>query len=294
MEQEITAPQENTSTDIDALYDQAMGESSSTVIPESAPPAPEKYVIKANGKDIEATKEQLLEWATRGYSSPNKIGELNKKLLEWENKWKTHEPILNTYKPVDEFAKQNPQWWQHVMDQWEKRTAWQNPNQTQTGQAPGALPPEFVQEFSQLKEELQSLRQFKDEISNNQRQYQTQMEDQALDTEIKSIREQYPDLDFNSLDENGDSLERRILKHAADIGTKSFKAAFRDYYHDELVKRAQEKGKEAVVNERVKRSKLGLLGETSAPIKGVRSTNVKGKSYENLLQEAMDEAGIRN
>lgn len=293
--EQVTENQENTNTqdDVESLYQEAMGERQSSITPMEQAPAVEKYIIKAGGKDIEATKDQLIEWATRGYTAPNKIGELNKKLLDWENKWKTTEPIVNTYKPVDDFAKQNPDWWAYVMKQWEQRNAWQ----TQTGQSQqsqGGLPPELIQELSTLKEELSGLRQFKDEITTNQRQYQEKMQDQALDGEIKSIRQQYPDLDFDALDDNGDSLERRILKHAADIGTASFKAAFRDYYHDELVKRAQEKGKEAVVNSRVKNSKLGLLGETSAPMKTTKSTNVKGKSYENLLAEAMDEIGLRN
>ena len=71
---------------------------------------------------------------------------------------------------------------------------------------------------------------------------------------------------------------------------KGFKAAFRDYMHERLVKDAELKGKESAQQEIQRRNKLGLLGTTPTPLKTIQpAVNLKDKSYEELAREALQE-----
>jgi hypothetical protein len=119
-------------------------------------------------------------------------------------------------------------------------------------------------------------------------------EDAALESEVSQLRQQHKDLDWNSADENGHSLEQRVLKHASENGINSFRAAFRDYNHDQLLKLTELRAREAAMLERQKVVKSGLLGQSPTPKKGLQTAdNVKGKSYNNLVSEALSELGIR-
>jgi hypothetical protein len=123
---------------------------------------------------------------------------------------------------------------------------------------------------------------------------QKQKEDAALDSEVSKIMEQHKDLDWTSADESGFTLEQRVLKHANDTGINSFRAAFRDYNHDQLLKLAELRARESAMLERQKVTKNGLLGQSPTPKKGLQTAeNVKGKSYNNLVSEALNELGIR-
>jgi len=282
--EENTNTSENTAPDVDTLYAEAMGEPVEKNIPMEAAPPPETFSIKVDGREVPATRDQLIKWAEMGYGAPNKIGSLSKELQQYQKQIESLKQYESTYKPVDEFAKQNPEWWQHVMKNWEQRSQFINQGLSNDPNNP------LLQKLSALEQEVQESRKFREQLLNQQKEYSTKMEDEALDNEIKSIREKHADIDFDSLDANGSSLELRVLAHAKEKGIPSFATAFKDYYHDELIKRAQEKAKESVSKDVQKRTKLGLLGESQAPRKGVASAkNVKSKSYEHLLAEAISE-----
>jgi hypothetical protein len=67
--------------------------------------------------------------------------------------------------------------------------------------------------------------------------------DEKLAQEVQSIREKYKDIDMDSPDENGKSLEAKVLEHAEANGIPSFKAAFNDFYQDQLIARAEAQAK---------------------------------------------------
>ena len=118
-----------------------------------------------------------------------------------------------------------------------------------------------------------------------------QKQDQALDQEVQSIREKHADLDWNTLDENGKHLELRVLEHAQANGISSFKAAFRDLLHDDLISRAASQGKLAIAKGIQNRSKLGVLGESPTPQKGMPTPNrnMRTTSYEDLEADIREE-----
>jgi hypothetical protein len=236
-----------------------------------APAPTQTYKLKINGQDIEATPEQLYQWAQRGYDAPNKIGEVNKKLQEYESKYKP-------YQEIDAFARENPEWWQNVQELYAQREALR-------AKADPSNP--LTQELLQVKDQLSQLHQFKDSVLEQQTRAKHAQEDQALDQSIKSIREKHPNLDWNAADQNGYNLEKQILKFGSERGLPDFDSAFKLYCHDKLLSLEAERAKEAMTKDIQKKTKLGLLKENSAP--KTNRENVKAKSYNNLEADILEE-----
>lgn len=240
----------------------------------------EEYSLTVGGKEIKATRDKLLRWAQQGYDAPTKIGNLMKEIDSWKKKESTFSEMQQKYGQVDEYVRQNPQFWQHVLDQWESRNkATADPNNP------------LAQTVSQLQAQMQDLVQYKQSIENQQKQARMAQEDEAYSTEFNELKAKYPTVDFATPDEEGKTLEYKVLEHATKNGIQKFTTAFRDYYHDELMKISQEQAKEKVIKDKQKNNVRGILGVSSQPTRK-HSDDVKGKSYADLAQEALKEFGL--
>lgn len=274
---------EDTSSDFDADATLAAIESPDHEIPMNAPeaPAPEapqEYEFDWNGKQIKAPVDKILKWASMGYDAPNRIGELNKQLEGFKTREQKFSEYEKKYAPVDEYFAKNPDHWKTIEDGWKQRQAALDPSNP------------LAAELNNVKQTLDELNKFKNELSSEKVTQKRQAEDGKLNEEIESIRKAYPDLDWSSPNESGLSLEKQVLKHGIDNGINSFRAAFRDLTHDQIMKKAQETGKQAITKDIQKRTKLGILGETRTPTKGITpAKDVRNQSYEDLLEEAKEE-----
>lgn len=244
-------------------------------------PVVDEFELTVGGKAIKAKRDQVLQWAQMGYDAPNKIRALTKEIESWKQKEPQYKQLQEKYGPVDEYVKQNPQFWDHVLKSYEQR------NQLlQDASNP------MASMVSELQKQVQDLVQYKNQIEERQSQARMAQEDQAYMQGFEELKKSYPDIDFVTPDEEGKSLEYKILEHAQNEGIKNFKTAFRDYYHDELVKRSEAKAKENLTKEKQKNTKLGILGITNAPTKRASSDH-RNKSYDDLAAEALAELGIR-
>jgi len=238
------------------------------------------WKFAANGQEVTPdTADKAKTWLSLGYNASQTLAEVKRERAQWA---KEREELQSKYKgydrfaELDQYARQNPDWWKHVQGQWEQRSAY--------GQDPNLAP--ILQRLQQTEGVLQEWQQREAERKQAE-------QDQALEAEIESIRKQYPKIDLGSVDESGRSLEWRVLKHANDNGIQTFRAAFRDYLHDRLVQEAQAQGREAIAKDTQAKVKQGVLGTTQVPTKGLsQAQNVRGKSYDQLTQEALAEFGI--
>lgn len=243
---------------------------------------PDEYEFTWNGKQIKADRTKILQWANQGYDYAQKMSEFNKRNAEIERLKSDLKKHYEPFDTVEKYAKENPAWWNHVTQSWE--------NRFQNGQQPQGQPQQLPNE---LLQKLDSLEKFKSEFEKRVSIEQREKEDHLLTQEVESIRKQYPNIDFDTPDAEGWSLEKRVMKHAVDHGINSFRAAFRDLRHDDLVKLAQEKAKEETAKTLQTRTKQGIIGKTQTPTKGLaRAENVKSKSYDSLRDEALRELGI--
>lgn len=244
----------------------------------------ESIEFDSNGKKVRPDSEDKARtWMAQGHSYSQRVEDLNRKQSEWQQKLRAAEENakkLEQYKQIDDYAKSNPDWWKHVEGGWKSR---------ETHQLDDNLRP-VVEPILQRLQQTEGLLQ---EWQTAQKQEEINKADQALETEMESIRKQYPNIDLKSTNESGEPLELRVLKHANEIGTSSFRAAFRDYLHDELLNLAKADGREAIAKGQQQAAKKGIIGQTQAPVKGVQqATNTRGKSYSDLAQEALKEFGL--
>jgi len=236
--------------------------------------------FEAGGKPIKVpySDPRVKQWASQGYDYAQKMAAFKAEQQGLAAQRQKYEQDYAPYKTIDEYAKQNPEWWAQVESAFQAKD---------TAKESGAEVPSWV------KEKLDQATQFIDEFKSQKAEEQRKTEDKALDEEIQSIRKQYPNLDWDALDERGQSLEKRVLQHAIDSEIKSFRTAFRDYNHDSLLKLHEERGKEAVNKELQKRTKAGIIGESPTSKKGIQpAEGVKNKSYNDIEREIREELGI--
>lgn len=275
--------------DVDALLDEIENPvDPNEPDPAAAAPAPvQEYEIQHNGKVIKAPIDKIQTWASQGYNYSQQMAAFNKAKMEWENERKGYEP----YKEVDTYARQNPQWWETVKRSFQQvQQGAQNAPQSQNENQDNPLAPLI----EPIKSDLDEIKAWKNEIQQARDFAIRQQEDQKLDEEISSVHKEYADIPFDRVDEEGRTLENRILEHAQKIGTKSYKAAFHDYMAPQLQKRAEERGREAAVRARQEQARKGLLGRTQAPTKDAVQPvkNYRNKTYSDIEKEALAEFGI--
>lgn len=279
---------ENQTEDVDALYDRIMNGESEEVASapqvEQPPPAPapvEEYEFTWNGKQIKANKDNLIKWASQGYDYSQKMNDFNKRLQETNDRWSKAETLEKTYGPVDEWVKQNPDKWEALQ------------SAIHNAQASGQSP-ELLKKLSALEEKISHAGKFIETLQQKEAAEKQKQEDDQLSKDIQSIQEQYKDLDWKTVDESGHDLAYRVCEHAVKTGINSFRAAFRDLMHDDLMKFTEAKGRESLTKERQVKTQTGLLGKTQAPTKGLnKPTNIKNKSYDDLAREGLEELGIQ-
>lgn len=246
----------------------------------------DEWGFEWNGKKIvPESRDKVRTWMSQGYNYSQRMGELNRERREWEQKLKAAEENskrYERYREVDEYAQKNPDWWKHVESGYQSRET-------------HGLDPNLRPVVEPLMQRLQQTESILQQWQAAQAQEESRKADQALEGEIESIRKQYPNIDMASTDESGKPLELRVLEHARQIGTTSFRAAFRDYLHDKLLDVAKADGREAIAKGQAQAAKKGIIGTTPTPVKGLKpAQNVRGKSYDSLVQEALTEFGINH
>lgn len=252
-------------------------------------PAPKQEIqdlieFKHGGKTIKGTRDQLIKWAQQGIDFPQRAQKLNQEKAQWEQQRQQWEQNTSQYRQIDEWAAKNPQEWQKI------QSAYQQAKQGLTPQ--GQQPTTHAEnlEIQRLKQQLSELTPLVQNINQEFTTSKQQAEDQQLDQLVTEIRDKYKDIDWDTPDDNGKPLEYRVLEFAQENGIKRFDTAFKAYYHDELVQRAEAQAKQNVSKDIQTKTKLGFLGSTSTPKRGIQTVkDVKNKSYENIMGEIREE-----
>jgi len=261
--------------DVDAIIAQAYGHENPSTARQEPPAAAKQeeapqykefeFNVRGQPVKIKENDPRFSQWLSQGHDYAQNQAAVRAEREAFERSRGEWEKSYSPYKEIDQFAKQNPDWWNHIEQSYQQR---------QTS-APEGIPDPVRQYLEQrlepIAKDLPLVKEFLQkqqtaEIEKNQAQ-----EDSKLSESVKSIQTRYPDLDFAAKDESGLSLEHRVLNHAVHNGFPTFRAAFLDYYHDSLEKQAEARGKESLQTELNKRKKLGLLDDAPAPGKSKQS-----------------------
>lgn len=272
----------DTSTEAPLMGETGIGETT----PQSQPQTLQEFEFNSNGQTIKVpfNDQRLKRWAEMGYSAPQTISKYQQeiqareaRIRDYDSKFKDYETKYKPYQEIDAWARQNPQAWQVLEQNWRAQLQGMSPQQI------SQLPPEVKQQLDETKQFIEQTKQ--------ERQIQREhAADQNLDTEIQSIRKEYSNIDFgNPQDPN--SLEMQVLRHAMQNGLPSFRAAFRDYFHDQLVQFSKDQGRETAGKALQKTRNLGLPGSPAPKSRG-QSPDLRKLSYEQINELALQELGL--
>lgn len=277
------------------------GDSSPNSSPASAPiqqsPFDPNLVIpyKANGRDISEPLSTVIQRASMGYNYAQLVQQHKQQQTELEAQRQQLASQQQKWGQYDEYATQNPEWADHVRQQWESRLNFgqsnafnqQNSFAPDQQQMQAGLPPEVAKELNEM-------RSFRDQYKAEQQVRMQQEQDAELAAEINSIQSEYPDIDMQSTDPmTGESVEQQILRHAQAHGISNFRAAFRDMYFDKLLARGQTQAKEVVAKQMQQQVKNGILGQSNTPmLQNNNMQSMKGKNYHSLMDLAAKELGF--
>lgn len=287
IEQEVESSVPQSEDDADQLLMQIDEASPKTASiqdaqPPAAAPAPvDEFEFTVGGKQIKAPKDKVITWAQLGYGANHKINELNKQLNEWKTKESRYSELDQKYGEIDKYVRENPQFWDHVTNSWKSKQ--QLMNEQENPMAPV---------IQSLQDKLSELDSFKQSVIQEREQQKLKSEDEQYSKALGLLKESHPQIDFDTPDAEGKSLEYRIIDYAIENKIGNLRTAFRDFYHDELVKMEAEKAKESVIKDRKMMAKKGIVGMSTTPTQNI-SDDVKGKSYNQLADEALAELGIR-
>jgi hypothetical protein len=245
------------------------------------PDREQEYEYSARKGKIKEPISMILKRASQGYDYAHLMNEFNEKNKTFDSRFKHYEEI-------DRFAQENKEWWESVNKSYQERVGQGQQPLQQPEQAQTTLPPELQSVLNPLTQELTTLKESLGEILKERNEARQQKEDSALLEQITGIRQQYKDVDFDTLDENGKSLEFKVLQHAQESGIKNFKTAFLDFYHENLTKLHEETGREAAVKNLQSKTRLGLLRDSAPRQQPQRS--IREMSYNDLIEEALRES----
>jgi hypothetical protein len=239
----------------------------------AAQPTPEDWrqsfdwKFKSGDKEVAVDNaEKARTWLSQGHSYSQRMAEFNRRQADWDKQRQETEARYkgyDRYAEIDKYAQTNPDWWKYVEDRYQQRDLGQN----------GQLPPELEPVINPLLQRLQTTEGILQQWQTAEQERKFKEEDAALDTEIGTIREKYPNIDLDAVDpETGRSLSYRIMKHATDNGLKSFTTAFKDYLHEKLLEDAKASALSQQAKEAEEKAKKGMLGKTQAPTKGLQKS----------------------
>lgn len=255
-----------------------------------APAEAARFKYTANGREVEEDINTILKRASQGYNYAQHMESIKKNETTLAEKEKQIEALRNQWEPYDKYAKENPDWANHVRQSWETRLS--SAVNGQDGQQPSAtsynLPPEVQQKLAELE-------QFKNEFSAHKQSLKAADEDAALNAEIEAVGKEYPEFDLKYSDPNvGKTLEAQIIEHANIKGIHSFRAAFRDMMFDQIMTKRVTASKEATAKELQDRMKKGIIKTSDTPFSKPSPLANKGgaKSYYDLVNEAGKELSL--
>lgn len=239
----------------------------------------------ASGKDVEEPIGTILKRASQGYHYAQRMGELNTKESEWTKKVQEAEQLAARYREIDEYARQNPDWFDH----------WNNAYQNRSVPVGGDGSPVSTQfDPNQIASLIdQKLAPFQETIQQQQQraeQERVAKQNAELDAAIEKTRKEFSDVDFTATDpETGMSLEHKVYQFMVDNGINDFNRAYKLMDYDNIILRQTERAKAELVKQEQMKRKQGIVGETSGTARGNKPVDTRGLTHDQeqalMLQE---------
>lgn len=241
--------------------------------------APQIFEYTANGKTVKEPLETVLKRASQGYNYAQHMADLKKRSEDIEQRYSRAVELEEKYGEIDKFAKENPEWNDHLHKTWETRFDVTGGSGGQPETQQGGIPSQLLTEFNELKSFVENIK--------------AERADQAYEASVNRVKEAHPDIDFGHTDpDTGKTLEQQVLDYAQENNIGRFEPAFKAFYSDRLIEQARLQGKEQLAGDLQRRTKAGLLGTSQAPAKSQSEweypSNYKNMSMDQLHNWIVD------
>lgn len=240
-----------------------------------------EFVLKHKGKEIKLDPDKARNYAQKGYDYEKKMHDFRVEKKLYQQEIEKQKSMYGELAEINEFAKQNPAFEQLIQREWQK---------VQSGQQLEVAPEDKVSFLeSRLNQVLEKLESQESQLTQRQ---QAEME-AAQETGIEKYKESYSDFDWESKDENGATLEDRIMQNMIDKGIKDFEIMADHVLKNELLARQQMEAKKKIGKQIQHSHKhgLGQVTKTSQQ-KTSKAKDIGSKSYDDLVAEGLAELGI--
>jgi hypothetical protein len=217
-----------------------------------------KLEYTANGRSVSEDIATILKRASQGYNYAQLAHELKEREAHVSTQAQTATETQEKWAKFENFAKENPAWYEHWSAAWEQRN---NPVGEQPADAEsGGFDDSRITAL--LEQKLEPIREFMTKQQAQSEQLHIREQDQALDQEIKETRGEFPSIDFDKSDpETGKTLQWEVLNFANEKGM-GFRDAFKVFYHDKLLASRMEEEKAKWAKDQEANMRKGILGET--------------------------------
>lgn len=259
-------------------------------------PTSDMFELLRGNEKVQLPKDKVIEYAQKGFETEVKMRNFQRELQSFQNQKAEFEKNYGVIREIENYAKQNPGWMQHVQESWNKLQKGDFGNELERGQEQG-INNEFQNNpiINSLKKELSEIKGYLDQQKQFEQEWKTRETEQKLNETIDKVKSTYKDFDWNSKDEFGENLEDRIINHAVSNNIATFQAAAKDYLFDQILAKKTMAVKEETAKQIQKTNKFGLSpitfeSQKKAPVKA--STSVRSKSYDDLMSEAYKELGM--
>lgn len=255
-----------------------------------------KYELEyqAAGKPIKEDLSTILKRASQGYHYAQEMNKLKTERQQFETELLPQVEEAKTwrekYGKFEEYAKENPEWYDHWNKAWENRHTMQQQgdgstvDQSQNIQA--VIKDILMQELSPVKEFMQTQEQLKE-------QQKIEEQDSALFNAIDETRKAYSNIDFDSTNpDTGKSLQEDVMEFMYKTGIHDFQTAFKAFYSDNLIKMQVEQAREKEAQNEIERKKNGILDIRQGQPTRSRPIDHSRSNLDQLMQMAVNDPDI--
>jgi len=240
-----------------------------------------KYSVKytANGKEISEPIETVLKRASQGYNYAQRMAEIKAQEAQWQKQLEESKSLADKYREIDEYARQNPDWFNHWNNAYQNRSQGFSNSPEQSGFDPNQITGLIEQK---LQPHLGTLQEMQERLNREK----VEQENKLLDSQVQKTKQKYADVDFSASDpESGKTLEFKVYELMAQKGYDDFETAYKVLDHDNIVARQIEKAKADLVKAEQQKRKQGIVAEKSA--KKPDAVNYKQVPENKLIDDAL-------
>ena len=254
-------------------------------------------IITANGKEVKIAKDKIDQYLSKGYAFESKMSDLNvdkQKFTDERDSWNTEKSEMDTryseLKQLDDYARDNPEWLEKI------KTSFNQKDELEKEVISNHDPDDpLIKKIDSMQEKLSK---YENHIENEikEREDRKQAESNAkFDSQVLDYKQKFSNLDWNTKDDSGKTLEDKVIDFADKRKLSSFEDAFKLLHFDDFQKRSEIKGKEEAGKSIQQAKKLGLGAITDQPSTKLPSNvkDIRNKSYNESIKEGLAEMGIK-